>query len=70
MLLVYPKPMETEAKREIEEHNFSLQKDYSGRLIHDKKEVVEEHVLIFGLHIPGGLNGIRYAFNNGRHGNV
>lgn len=48
VLLVYPKHMETEAKREIEDNNFCLQREYAGRIIHDQKELVEGYVLIFG----------------------
>jgi ubiquinone/menaquinone biosynthesis C-methylase UbiE len=46
-LFVYPKHMETEAKREIEDKNFCLQREYSGRIIHDQRELVEGYVLIF-----------------------
>jgi len=39
MLLVYPKPMETEAKREIEEHNFSLKEIIREDLSTTKKKL-------------------------------
>jgi predicted nicotinamide N-methyase len=47
-LLVYPKHMEDEARREIEDYGFSVQRECSTTLIHDKKELVHGDVLFFG----------------------
>jgi ubiquinone/menaquinone biosynthesis C-methylase UbiE len=47
VLLVYPKHMETEAEDEIKHWNFHLQTAYSATLIHDRKDFVNGHVLIF-----------------------
>jgi precorrin-6B methylase 2 len=47
-LLVYPKHMEDEARREIEDYGFSVQRECSTMLIHDKKDLVRGDVLLFG----------------------
>jgi len=53
MLLVYPKHMEAEARPEIEGHDFCLQREYSEKLIHDEKDLVDGRVLIFGKSSKG-----------------
>lgn len=47
VLLVYPKHMEAEAEDEIKHCNFHLKTRYSGTLIHDQKDFVAGHVLVF-----------------------
>jgi precorrin-6B methylase 2 len=46
-LLVYPKHMEVAARREIADHDFSVRRECSTTLVHDKKEVVHGSVLVF-----------------------
>jgi SAM-dependent methyltransferase len=47
ILLVYPKHMEVEARREIADHDFSVQRECSRTLVHDEEELVHGSVLIF-----------------------
>jgi SAM-dependent methyltransferase len=47
-LMVYPKHMEAEARGEIEDYGFSVRREHSTTLIHDKKDLVHGDVLIFG----------------------
>jgi predicted nicotinamide N-methyase len=49
VLMVYPKHMEAQARREIEDHDFSVRGERSTTLIHDKKDLVHGDVLIFGM---------------------
>ncbi len=44
---VWPKHMESEAKEEIESANFYLEREYSGMLIHDDKDIEKGEVLNF-----------------------
>jgi SAM-dependent methyltransferase len=53
-LLVYPKHMEADARSEIEHHGFCVRRECSTRLIHDRTEVVQGDVLIFGKNPHGG----------------
>ncbi len=46
-LSVYPKHMESKAREEIESSNFSLESEYSVRLIHDDVDLEEGQVLRF-----------------------
>jgi SAM-dependent methyltransferase len=61
-LFVYPKHMEEEAKREIEDCGFSVQRECSTRLIHDKKELVHGDVLIFGKNPDSGQSEKGFSF--------
>jgi SAM-dependent methyltransferase len=61
-LFVYPKHMEEEAKREIEDCGFSVQRECSTRLIHDKKELVHGDVLIFGKNPDRGQSKKDFSF--------
>jgi ubiquinone/menaquinone biosynthesis C-methylase UbiE len=44
---VWPKHMESEAKDEIERANFYLEKEYSGTLIHNNKDIETGRVMNF-----------------------
>jgi SAM-dependent methyltransferase len=56
-LLVYPKHMEAEARREIGDHDFSVRRECSTTLLHDKKELVHGSVLIFQKNSNGRKPG-------------
>jgi ubiquinone/menaquinone biosynthesis C-methylase UbiE len=47
LISVWPKHMESEAKEEIENANFYLEREYFGTLIHDDKDVEKGKVLNF-----------------------
>ena len=47
LISVWPKHMESEAKEEIESANFYLEREYSGTLIHDDKDIEKGKVLNF-----------------------
>ena len=47
IISVWPKHMESEAKEEIESANFYLEREYSGMLIHDDKDIEKGKVLNF-----------------------
>jgi len=47
LVSVWPKHMESEAKEEIESANFYLEREYSGTLIHDDKDLEKGKVLNF-----------------------
>ena len=53
ILLVYPKHMEVEARREIGDHDFSVRRECSTTLVHDKKELVHGGVLVFRKNLNG-----------------
>lgn len=61
-LLVFPKHMEDEARREIEECGFAVQRECSTRLIHDEKELVHGDVLIFGKKPDRGQTQKGFSF--------
>ena len=47
LISVWPKHMESEAKEEIENANFYLEREYFGMLIHDDKDIEKGKVLNF-----------------------
>ena len=47
IISVWPKHMESEAKEEIENANFYLEREYSGTLIHDNEDLEKGEVLNF-----------------------
>ena len=47
IISVWPKHMESEAKEEIENANFYLEREYSGMLIHDNEDIEKGKVLNF-----------------------
>jgi len=47
IISVWPKHMESEAKEEIENANFYLEREYSGTLIHDNEDIEKGKVLNF-----------------------
>ena len=47
LISVWPKHMESEAKEEIENANFYLEREYSGMLIHDNEDIEKGKVLNF-----------------------
>jgi len=61
-LLVYPKHMEDEARREIEDCGFAVQKECSMTLVHDEKELVHGDVLIFGKNPDKGQREKGFSF--------
>jgi len=61
-LFVYPKHMEAEARREIGDHDFSVRRECSTTLLHDKKELVHGSVLIFQKNSNGIKPGKAASF--------
>jgi SAM-dependent methyltransferase len=57
ILLVYPKHMEVEARREIADHDFSVRRECSTTLVHDEKELVHGSVLVFRKNPNGRKSG-------------
>jgi hypothetical protein len=62
ILLVYPKHMEVEARREIGDHDFSVRRECSTTLVHDKKELVHGSVLVFRKNPNGRKSGKAPSF--------
>lgn len=61
-LLVYPKHMEVDARREIADHDFCVRRECSKTLVHDEKDLVHGDVLIFGKNPDKGQTEKGFSF--------